>query len=166
VALAGCASAIPPEAVPAPTIVKTTTVRVYGTIERPGSFETPRTPGAACRSDGFDDVHENVWWWISAGERSIAGGRLGKGRVRADVNPYSNGPGPCSFPIDATVEMPAGGDVALHFVDMTVPVNRLDLMVGPVTIRTSRSGRVYLGVPGTEGIPVVPPSESPTTTGS
>ena len=150
--LSGCGSPPPPPA--APTTEATTTIRVHGTIERPGHYQVPRTGGVPCTSAVGDFIRENLWWWIGAGTKPLAGGRLGSGRVRDDVNPSGRSlNGPCSFPFDATVQMPAGGDVVLNFLDLTVPVNRLDLLAGPITIRTSVSGRLYVGVPGTEGIP-------------
>lgn len=164
-ALAGCTSTAAPA--PAPTTVKTTTVRVYGTIERPGGLLTPRVGGATCNSAMDDDIRATVLWSITAGTEYLGGGRLGAGTVRGDVNPYgSPTDGPCSFTFDDTVDMPPGGDVVLDFGNGAFPVNRLDLLAGPITIRTSVSGRLYRGIPGTEGIPVVPPSTPPVTTGS
>jgi hypothetical protein len=111
------------------------TVRVYGTIERPGNFLSPRVPGAGCTSADFDDVHANVIWSVDAGTQSLGGGRLGQGRVRDDVNTAGKGPGPCSFPFDDIVDMPPGGDVVLHFANIPFPVNRTDLLAGPLTIK-------------------------------
>ena len=116
--------------------MKTTTVRVYGTIERPGGLATPREAGAVCTSKASDDVHATVIWAINAGTQSLGGGRLGAGRVRDDVNTAGVGPGPCSFPFDDIVEMPPTGDVVLDFGNIQFPVNRVELLAGPLTIRT------------------------------
>ena len=120
----------------APTTVKTTSVRVYGTIERPGGLSTPREAGAVCTSKAADDIRATVIWAIDAGTQSLGGGRLGQGNVRDDVNTAGKGPGPCSFPFDDTVDMPATGDVVLHFGNMPVKVNRVDILAGPLTIKT------------------------------
>ena len=130
--LSGCGS--PAQPVAAPTTEATTTIRVHGTIERHGGLLTPRKGGAACSSAMSDDIRENVLWWIVAGSQDLGGGRLGAGRVRDDVNTQGIGEAPCSFPFDATVQMPAGGDVILYIGDQKMPVNRLDLLAGPITI--------------------------------
>jgi len=111
-------------------------VHVFGTIERPGDLLTPREAGAVCTSKAGDDVHATVLWTINAGTQSLGGGRLGDGHVRQDVNPVGKGPGPCSFPFDATVDMPPTGDVVLNFGAGPVPVNRVDILAGPLIIRT------------------------------
>lgn len=116
--------------------MKTTSVRVHGTIERPGGFATPREGGAACNAELTDDIRATVIWSISAGTQSLGGGRLGPGVVRDDVNTAGVGPGPCSFPFDDTVDMPPSGDVVLDFGNVDFPVNRVELLAGPLTIRT------------------------------
>jgi len=115
--------------------VKTTSVRVWGTIERAGGLATPREAGAVCTSKAGDDVHATVIWSITAGTQSLGGGRLGAGHVRDDVNTAGVGPGPCSFPFDDTVDMPPTGDVVLDFGTRSVPVNRVDLLAGALTIK-------------------------------
>ena len=55
--------------------------------------------------------------------------------MRDDVNTAGVGPGPCSFPFDDTVDMPPGGDVILNFGAGPVPVNRVDILAGPLTIK-------------------------------
>jgi len=163
----GCASTAVPAQAPVPTTVKTTWIRVSGTIERPGGLLTPRKGGEPCSSAMGDDIREGTGWWIIAGNEILGGGRLGPGLVRDDVNPYGNPPdGPCSFPFDDTIDMPASGDVFLAIGNEKMPVNRLDLLAGPTTIRTSISGRLYRGIPGTEGIKATPQTMPLITMGS
>lgn len=138
----GVSPAVPPAA--APTTEARTTIHVSGTVERPGYVMTPRKAGAACTSEMTDDVKEDAGWFIIAGNEVVGAGRFGPGQVRDDVNPYGNGPGPCTFPFDDSIDMPAGGDVYLTVGDQKLSLNRLDLLVGPITIRTSLRGEAYL----------------------
>jgi GT2 family glycosyltransferase len=38
--------------------------------------------------------------------------------------------------VDDTVDMPAGGDVTLDFGNVKYPVSRIELLAGPLTIKT------------------------------